>query len=287
MKWHESYIRRFPISVHPAPFDREQSNREQDYGRRFVRGYETRRVNLHELAEIVTKQVICCGILDNGYKSKTSFQRSFIGAIDVDEGGEYSLDQAMKEFCDTICIIGTSRNHQVEKNGVVCDRYRIFVVWEKPCVSIDAHANSLIPLQLDYNSDASANSGVQLFYPLKEIVAVNDSGYLQPIQAMPSDASGFQTKTDIEMHRAMSNGMRKGWVKRFLNEGKIPAFHKSRNWCVWEVCLLLLIEGLKPGKILELVKGAPFDRQGFDNANFEARLKSAQRRFDKLMATED
>lgn len=286
MKWHDNYARRFPVSVHPAPFDREESNRDSKYGARYVRGYETRRVTLRELAEVVTKNVVCCAVLDGGYKAKESYQRSFIGGIDVDEKGEYSLDQALKDFSDTISIIGTSRNHQVEKNGVTCDRYRIFVVWEKPCVSAEMHENSLLPIQVDYNSDSSANSPVQLFYPLKEIVAINDSGYLQPIQAIATDATSFQTREDIEIHRVMSNGLRKGWVKRFLGEGKIPAFHKSRNWCVWEVFLLLLIEGVEPSEALQLVKNAPFDRQGFNESNFESRLKSAKTRYDKIMAAE-
>lgn len=61
---------------------------------------------------------------DNYRKAENSTPTNLI-IYDIDEG--LTLDKAVTLCADFKSLIVTTKSHQVEKNGVVCDRFRVII----------------------------------------------------------------------------------------------------------------------------------------------------------------
>lgn len=70
------------------------------------------------------------GTFQNGYRNKQNYlNKSNLLILDIDEG--VTINEAKKIFEPMMFIIATTKSHQKEKNGIVCDRFRVII----PCES--------------------------------------------------------------------------------------------------------------------------------------------------------
>lgn len=71
------------------------------------------------------------GVFKNGYRNKDNYlEYSDLVIFDIDDG--CTIDEAKKIFEPFDYILATTKSHQKEKNGVVCDRFRIILKTETP-----------------------------------------------------------------------------------------------------------------------------------------------------------
>ena len=73
-------------------------------------------------------------VFHNNYRTKKNFISTDLLVLDVDFGR--NLEDALELFSKYKFIIATTKSHQVEKNGVVCDRYRVILFLENPITDI-------------------------------------------------------------------------------------------------------------------------------------------------------
>jgi hypothetical protein len=85
--------------------------------------------DLAELCVVVTQYSWSPGVFSNRKRTIGSLSRIDLLVLDVDNG--CTLVDARERFAQFKHIIATSRNHQKEKNGVVCDRFRVVLFLER------------------------------------------------------------------------------------------------------------------------------------------------------------
>lgn len=80
--------------------------------------------NLKEL--LLEGRPICPYHLRKNHRCKENWLLANMLFVDIDSG--MHLKTALRQFRDNAVLIYTSANHQLEKNGIVCDRFRIVFI---------------------------------------------------------------------------------------------------------------------------------------------------------------
>lgn len=106
---------------------------------------------------------------------KADFRSARFVGLDFDQN--YSLTTALEDFKKFRCIIGTTRNHQKEKNGLVCDRFRVILELESDILDNNFFDFVVRKLHKRYPAaDASCKDSSRFFYPFQEVVYSNPDG---------------------------------------------------------------------------------------------------------------
>ena len=94
-------------------------------------GWIVKQGNFFNLHKIVCGNVrYSAGTFLQGYiKEDNYLKEQNLIILDIDEG--MSIDEAKKLFSDMTYLIATTKSHQKEKNGLICDRFRIIL----PCLN--------------------------------------------------------------------------------------------------------------------------------------------------------
>lgn len=119
-------------------------------------------------------------IFHSNYRTKANFISTELLVLDVDEG--LSFDDAEKAFAKYKYIIATTKSHQVEKNGITCDRYRVILFLEAP---ITDSATYEATWQSIYNEfpfiDKACKDSSRFFYKCIGIRSYKEKGDLVKI----------------------------------------------------------------------------------------------------------
>jgi hypothetical protein len=88
-----------------------------------------------ETLESALTVATCCNYSAGRFKDNYRNAKNWLGGntmliYDIDDG--MSIDEAQSMFLDTACAIMPTKSHRKEKNGIICDRFRIFIPLEKP-----------------------------------------------------------------------------------------------------------------------------------------------------------
>ena len=122
-------------------------------------------------------------IYANNYRLEDNFISSRVIGLDFDEG--LTLNQAVDNvFCDMRHIIGTTRSHQKDKNGLICDRFRVILQFDGMITDLRTYKWNIQRLVSHYESDQNAKGASRLFFPCLDIVSAGD-GYLVDIEKPP------------------------------------------------------------------------------------------------------
>ena len=124
-----------------------------------------------DLASIMTSAVwspICW--INNQRKSDDFYCSDFL-VLDYDDG-DITLEEAVawaQKYCH---VIGTTKNHQKEKNGVVCDRFRVAVPWETRIEDLNTYRQNMERILSNMGSDQACKDGGRLYQPCTKIVSI-------------------------------------------------------------------------------------------------------------------
>lgn len=175
---------------------------------------------IQEMASYITLQPWAPGIFKDKIRNKALLDTIEILALDVDEG--CTLEQAKIIFADYKHIIGTSRSHGIEKNGVVCDRFRVILFLDKP-VTTDSDFKQHWFAAYDKWPfiDKACKDSARFFFPCTKIVSINETG-----NAFTDRVSTPEAKSPTAPSKNNSNPAAKGRISRatkeFLIEGALP-----------------------------------------------------------------
>lgn len=119
------------------------------------------------------------------FKDDRRNRKNFLGAdmvgLDFDEG--LSLEAAKDLFKSYRHVIGTTRSHQTEKNGVVSDRFRVVLFLEHTCTDYKDYEATIRALLKKFpQADPAAKDASRQFFPCKEVVSCVEEGLLVPIE---------------------------------------------------------------------------------------------------------
>lgn len=119
----------------------------------------------------------------DGVRKESHFLGAFMCALDFDSP-QTNLEWARKTFADYNCTIGTTKSHQKEKNGVVCDRFRVCLWFDEPITELEKYKHNMALLIAKYGADRACKDGARFFFPCVEIVESHDGDSI-PASALP------------------------------------------------------------------------------------------------------
>lgn len=148
-----------------------------------------------------------------GKRRKDCFDFSDWCVLDFDDGSR-CLSQAIEIFSGFCHVIGTTKNHQKEKNGKVCDRYRVAIPWQKRITSVDDYLHNMKRLQQSYGSDKQAIGAHMKFRPCVTIASVKGEGNHIFVEKSPP-----KPKKDGPKYSSDSMGIIPEWIRETVTRG--------------------------------------------------------------------
>lgn len=192
----------------------------------------------------ITKNVWSPILLKGGNRLEKNFLGSHICALDFD--APYTpLACAIEEFKDFSHIIATTKSHQKPKNGVVCDRYRVVLWWDRIITDLAEYKFNLAKQIDNYYSDKACKDGARFFFPCVDIISSNGNGKLVPVEALPvvmeksTDGVPIRTYPKIKSTR---------WLL------SVKPAQTNRNNAVYGLVKDLIAAGLDPNSCLDVIK---------------------------------
>lgn len=127
----------------------------------------------------ITTSMWSPGIFKDNHRKKANFEKANIMALDFDEG--LDLEDARERFSGFRHIIGTTRSHQKEKHGKVCDRFRVVLFLEESITDGKTYEATVQEiLNSNPEADSQAKDAARMFYPCSQIVSASEEGQLIP-----------------------------------------------------------------------------------------------------------
>ena len=118
-----------------------------------------------------------------GIRLESHFLGAMVCALDFD-GPDTPLSWARETFKDYDVIIGTTKSHQKQKNGIVCDRYRVLLWFKEPITELALYKHNMVLLINKHGADKSCKDGARFFFPCVEIVE-SHGGAMLDIKPLP------------------------------------------------------------------------------------------------------
>ena len=172
--------------------------------------------SLEDFVKIATTRHYSTGIFDNNHRTTKNFLQAQSIGIDVDDG--MTIDEAQVRFGDYKHLIMPSKSHRKEKNGVVCDRFRVILFLEDTITSPQDFKATWYALQkLCPEMDKQCKDPSRFYYPSTEVVSRRDEGKLWPVTKYiapePTDLDLALADTDAPKGKLAMNTL------RFLQDG--------------------------------------------------------------------
>lgn len=153
-----------------------------------------------------------------GVRRSEHFERCELLALDFDEG--WSLERAREFFAGFWHVIATTRNHGKDKNGIVCDRFRVILKLQIPIACASALAATLSRIKTFAPIDGSCKDAARLFFPCSELVSVS-----QGLSWTPEPSPPPQKRPELP---ASQGGEVPPWLMRKIMAGA-PAGNRSNT----------------------------------------------------------
>lgn len=188
----------------------------------------------HLIAQMITKHAWSPIIFKQGIRKQSHFISARWVALDFDEPGITLAEAVDNIFCDHVHIIGTSKSHQKEKNGVVCDRFRVLLRLDKPCRDLQSYRATVSKLVGKYDADSACVDGARFFYPCTSIVSVGEDGFLTTVLCSVSKNNIVNKKPSKPSSKSPSLSP---WIRKIYLKG-VPAGQRNRT-CWGAACDML------------------------------------------------
>jgi hypothetical protein len=141
--------------------------------------------DIHRIAKCMQRFVWSGSIWKNGYRIKKNFLFSDWCVLDFDNP-ECSLDWAIKYFCDCKHIIGTTKSHQISKNGAAPhDRFRVAIPWSTRIENARDYVHNMAKVIARYEADEACKDEARAFFKCELIVSTADEGFSMDWEPAP------------------------------------------------------------------------------------------------------
>lgn len=205
------------ISYHPTSVN---TSTPQSYANGFIAANTN---DVSRLTSAIVRYVWSPIVWKNGVRRQSEFIQADWCVLDFDTP-ELTLQQAKRNFCDMIHAIGTTKSHGKLKNGIICDRYRVLLLFSRPIILLNEYRYNMQKAISAYPADPACKDGARFFYPCTEIVQFSAEGYSQDVLEVPASQ---ETEEGYIRSESSGPGNREGgriprWVEINLEEKQIP-----------------------------------------------------------------
>jgi hypothetical protein len=249
---------------HEFSFHREKSFQPDRYGYGWesIAGWDL-------FKRAITKVAWSPIVYRDGKRAKTNFLYSDFLALDIDDGP--TLDEMINTFQDSAVIIGTTRSHRKEKLGVIADRMRIVIPWERRITELREYEASVRKYINQYDADRAASDGARLLWPCVEIAYCNDPA--EDLELASITAPEPPKEHPIRRDAITGNRLLPRHMVEFLTLGTV--FGDGRNVSCFITAKELATGGIPIAEAIAVISKAPFDRKGFSESELISTVRSA------------
>jgi hypothetical protein len=164
--------------------------------------------SLEGMAELCNQMNFSPALFKNGKRNLASFEKAYCIGLDVDNDGRtplMTLDEAKVAFKDYTHLILPSRSHQIEKDGRVCDRFRIILFFTEPITDIDTFYATWFWCKEQWPAiDPQCKDPSRFYYKHSAISSLRKNGTrITPVAPKPKE----MTKGNVDLSR-LSEGER-------------------------------------------------------------------------------
>lgn len=138
----------------------------------------------------------------DGIRKESHFLGSLVCALDFDSPNT-SLEWARETFKEYDVIIGTTKSHQKEKKGIVCERFRVVLWFTEPITDLALYKHNMVLLIQKYGADKACNDGARFFFPCTEIVE-SHGGKCVEIEPLPVVSKENTSLYGVKRRRGMN-----------------------------------------------------------------------------------
>jgi hypothetical protein len=147
---------------------------------------------LEELAMLVSSDINYSPFnFEGGHRKEINSNLEMCNCIMLDFDDGMTLNEATHFFSQYINIIATTKSHQKEKNGFVCDRFRVILPTSRDFINItiDEYKIMMSLLIERYKSDSSCKDIARFYYgTANSKTYINSSGFLFDIDVLLNQA---------------------------------------------------------------------------------------------------
>lgn len=123
--------------------------------------------NMSLLGEFITTKVWSPCVWRDGKRKKENFISAHFLVLDFDDVGDETMDELNHSLQDHKRIIATTKSHQIEKKGVVCDRFRLILPFDRPITNLyEYEYNMELAIKKWWWADKNAVDAARFFFPL-------------------------------------------------------------------------------------------------------------------------
>lgn len=212
-----------------------------------------------EVAKLIVKYPASNCLWAGGVRKKVNFRIAEWLGLDFDEG--LTIDDAIEKFGKYIHVIGTTKSHRKKKNGIACDRFRVFLKFNRRCDSTDDYEFICRQWVKEYNADRACVDAARFFWPCKEIVS---SEYMGKCVEVLNSQEYMRKKQEKDRQRIEK-------MKRMYPDKAIPAYIqnrlkfgcKDRNIACYGIGADLAKLSFSDDEIISLVQNSAIISDGF------------------------
>jgi len=202
-------------------------------------GYE---VTLDQLKDVITKKRWSPSLFHHNHRNLVNFKSSDLLVLDVDDGP--LLEEAMICFKDYWHIIGTTKSHQKEKKGKICDRYRVILKLNFPTNCKDSlKATAQVWRGM---ADPAAMEAARFFEPCTEVVSFSFDGQLVELQRPAPKPERQQNLTSHDFKGDLSYH-----TLKFLSQGAVPG---TWNTSLYKAAIDCHQNGYSEDEVIEMAE---------------------------------
>lgn len=209
---------------------------------------------LERLKALILESDWSPAIFKNNYRNNANFESTSLMVLDIDEG--IDIKKALELFAPYRFILATTRSHQKDKHGVVCDRFRVILFLSKEVKDRDTFTATWFALQKEFPFiDEKCKDPARFFYKCTDaFIHLNPNGKtIDPVAALPKEepkprkrsanpGAELKGKLSSATQRFLSFGADPGkWndalfkaAKDCYEQGYDMEWFQSRAWLVME-----------------------------------------------------
>ncbi len=166
------------LSVHPS------RNARDLHPSMLVAGHiKTPMRNLHDVAFVMLNYSWSTVIWKDGHARNANYVESWGIPLDVDNGA--SLREAREKLTPYRHVIATTKNHQLDKKGIVADRFRIFLQTDRVILTAPEFSATVRYWCNLLCADPCGASPSQHYKPAALLISVQETGQFIPIELPP------------------------------------------------------------------------------------------------------
>lgn len=188
---------------------------------------------------------------NNNYRKEINSNLDKCNCIMLDFDDGMTIDEAKLLFSQYKYIIATTKSHQKEKNGIICDRFRLILPTNRPFenISIDEYKMMMQILINRYGSDNATKDIARFYYAYEHSqIEINENGFLFDIDVLHKQSIYYFNKKKEIKEKEIKKGVnlnminkqydnscqtKKEWFERYSNTQHIlNYFEFETRWGV-------------------------------------------------------